>query len=186
MKKRAGYSLLEVMVAFGLFLLIMGLIASLVGGYAHIMNASDRHDSSLEGARLAIESVRRDVEATARLLEPAVGSGTAHPVLRLLRNDPEDLHLPETFPGSPPSSWDPYDPAAMVEVRYQSTDRTLWREAEWADGTIRRTRVADDLFGFSVESQPNEVVVIRCTTVALGGHQKPLEAKALMRCRSLW
>lgn len=174
------------MVAFGLFLLIMGLISSLVGGYAHLMNASDRHDSSLEGARLAIESVRRDLEATARLLEPGLASMTPHPVLRVLRNDPEDVHLPENFPGSPPASWDPYDPGSMVEVRYQSVDRTLWRETEWSDGTVKRSQVADELFGFSVESRANEIVVISCTTVALGGQQKPLQAKALMRCRSRW
>lgn len=186
MKTRRGFSLLEVLVSMGLFLMIIGLVAALMRGYAQVTNASDSHEASLEAARLAVESLRSDIEAAVVLHDPVFGSVTPQDRLSLLRVDAEQVRLPLEMPDPEPPDWDPYDPATTVEVVYEINGDSLWRSAGWEDGTVRRTRIGHGVPGFSVSSLADESILISLTTKNLGGDEKVLKARAIMRCRSQW
>lgn len=184
--KNRGFSLLEVLVSMGLFLMIIGLVAALMRGYANITNASERHEASLEAARLAIESARNDIEAAVVLQEPSFGSGTPDDRLSLLRVDAEQVRLPLEMPDPAPANWDPYDPATTVEVVYEIDAENLWRTSSWQDGTVCRTRIGHGMTGFSASSLPDETIVLNLTTENLGGDQRTLQARAVLRSRSQW
>ena len=184
--KARGFSLLEVLVSMGLFLMIIGLVAALMRGYAHVTNASDRHQASLEAARLAIESMRNDIEAAVILQDPTFGSSAPEDRLALLRVDAEQVRLPLEMPDPAPAGWDPYDPPTMVEVVYEIDAENLWRTSTWQDSTVRRTRIGHGLSGFSVSSLPDESITISLSTENLGGDQRTLQSRAVMRCRSQW
>lgn len=186
MRARRGFSLLEVLVSMGLFLMIIGLVAALMRGYAQITNASDSHEASLEAARLAVDSLRNDIEAAVVLQDPAFASVTPQARLSLLRIDAEQVRLPLVMPDPAPADWDPYDPATTVEVVYEVEGETLWRTSSWDDGTARRTRIGHGLPGFSVSSLADESIVISLTTKNLGGDEQVLQARAMMRSRSQW
>lgn len=179
---RRGFTLAEALVACGLLLSILTAMAVLVRSFSASGRASDVHASSLSGARLAMESVRRDAESATKLLEPVLGSVNPEPTLRLQRIDPEVARLPEDYPSSPPAFWDPYEPTQVVEVRYSMLGQTLIREVGFQDGTLRKTRVAENLGGFSVSSLPDETLQVRCTVLSLQGDPKPTAMLVTLRC----
>ena len=183
MKK--GFTLAEALVASALLLLMLTTLSILVHSYSGSSRASDAHDASLTGARLAVESIRRDGEAAVKLLEPTLGSNTQSPNLRLQRIDPEITRLPETYPSSPPVLWDPYDPTQMVEVRYYLTGDVLWREVFLGDGSQRRTRVGEHVQAFLVTSLSDNSLQIQCTTLSIQGLLRPISGRVTLRCLDL-
>lgn len=179
---RKGFTLAEALVATTLLLLILTSLALLVRSYSGSSRASNVHDSSMSGARLALEGVRRDAEAAFQLITPVLRSNTAGSTLRLLRPDPEFARLPQDFPSSPPAFWDPYDPAGVVEVQYLPQGQALLRQVTFSDGTVRRTLVAEPLGGFSVTSLSDDTLVVRCSVITLQGAPQPISARIALRC----
>jgi len=177
-----GFSIFEALVASSLLLVILGSLAILVRSYGGSSQASDAHDSSLAGARLALESLRRDGEAAVKWLEPALGSGVAEPDARLRRVDPEIVRLPETFPATPPGLWDPYAATEVIEVYYHMVGETLLRQVTFDDGTHKTTRVADRLVGFATTSLSDDTLVVRCSILTIQGTPRFISARVPLRC----
>ncbi len=182
---RRGFSLAEALVATALLLLMLSTLSILVHSYSGSSRASDMHDASLAGSRLALESVRRDGEAAVKLLEPLLASNTASPILRLQRIDPEIVRLPVSYPDPAPGSWDPYEPTQMVEVRYYLTGTTLWREVFLGDGTQARTRIGENVQGFFVTSLADNTLQVQCSTLNLENQVRPLSGRVTLRCLDL-
>jgi type II secretory pathway component PulJ len=179
---RRGTTLAEVMIASFLLLLILTTVTVLVRSYSSTMTASDNRDMALSGSRQAIESVTHDLEAAGQLVQPVLASNTDSAILRLTRPDPEIVRLPETFPASPPGSWDPYDPAQTIQVRYALDGDALWRTVTLGDSSVKKTQVGTQMRGFFVKSLADESVSITCVFVNLGGAPRVLQGRAILRC----
>lgn len=182
---KRGFTLAEALVASSLLCLMLTTLAILVRSYGGSSRASDVHDASLSGSRLAVESVRRDGEAAVKLLEPVLGSNTASPILRLQRIDPEIVRLPETMPDPAPGLWDPYDPAQMVEVRYYLTADILWREVFLGDGTQSKVAMGEHVQSFFVRSLTDNTLQLTCSSLNLQGQLRPLTGRIALRCLDL-
>lgn len=177
-----GFTLFEALVASSLLLVILGALGLLVRSYAGSSRASDAHDSSLAGARLALESLRRDGEAATKWLEPVLGSAVAEPNARLNRVDPEQVRLPEVLPTPIPAFWDPYKPTELVEVYYHMVGEGLHRQVTFSDGSHRSTQVADRLVGFAVTSLADETIVVRCSILTIQGNPRLISGRIPLRC----
>lgn len=182
---KRGFTLAEALVATTLLCLMLSTLAILVRSYSGSSRASDVHDASLTGARLAVESVRRDGEAAVKLLEPLLGSNTASAILRVQRIDPEIVRLPETMPDPAPGLWDPYDPNEMVEVRYYLSNETLWREVFLGDGTQKKSPLGEHVQAFLVTSLPDNTLQITCSTLNIQGQLRPVTGRVTLRCLDL-
>jgi type II secretory pathway pseudopilin PulG len=185
LSSRRAFSLIEALVASTLLLLILGSLALLVRSYGGSSRASDAHDSSLAGARLALESLRRDGEAAVKWLEPTLGSAVAEPDARLRRIDPEILRLPETFPSSPPGLWDPYAATEVVEVYYHMVGESLLRQVTFSDASQKTTRVADRMVGFACTSLSDNTLVVRCSILTIQGDPRFVSGRIALRCLDL-
>ena len=181
---RRGFSLVEALVASGLLLVILGSLALLVRTYSGSSRASEAHDSSLAGARLALESLRRDGEAAVKWLEPVLHSDSPEPAARLRRINPEVVRLPETMPPTP-GTWDPYAASDLIEVYYHMVGESLMRQVTFQDGSTRTSRIADRLVGFAITSRPDDTLVIQCSTLTLQGAPRVVTGRVTLRCLDL-
>lgn len=145
MIRRRGLTLLETTVTMFLVALVMGLAAAVVAEYSEILRHSSGKERTLGAVQVGLERLRSEAREAFAILEPAMGATS--PELRLLKVDPSRqlLRLPSPVPEPAALSWDPHDPAHVVEVRYFTSQESLVREV----AGLGEHRVAEGVAGFS-------------------------------------
>lgn len=143
--RRRGLTLLETTVTMFLVALILGLAAALVDEYSDILRHSSGKERTLGAVQVGLERLRSEAREAFEILEPGVGATSAQLRLRTVDPTRQALRLPLPVPEPAALSWNPHDPAHVVEVRYFTSGQALVRQVAGSD----ELRVADGVAGFS-------------------------------------
>lgn len=137
--KPRGFSLPETLIAMFLVFLVLSGVAGLVQEYSRVMRHSDGKDRSLNAFQVALDQMRGEVGSAVALLQPSSGSSNQ---LSFQRLDPgtSAARLPTPVPSPLPGSWEPRDPADLVQVTYLL-----------AGGNLVRRTATDEIVAEGVE-----------------------------------
>lgn len=144
-----GITLIEVLLTCLLFSVALGLLAGFVGRVSDVMRFSSGKDRTVQAARLALDRMQDELSGALQLLEPA---STPSDKLQLVRLNPRVTgRLPNPLPSTLPASWDPVDPAFLIQVTYALVDDQLQRTVLHNDGSTRAEVLLDQVQGLQTE-----------------------------------
>lgn len=139
-----GLTLAEVLLTVFVVFLVMGVACQLLVEYSALLKDSQAKASALSGLQVAEQQILDDLRQAVSVQQPPAGATT--PGTRFMRIDPEAAWLPASLPPTLPASWDPHDPASLVQVNYTVNDQQLWRQV----GTAPAFSLAERVGGLEV------------------------------------
>lgn len=161
MTRRAGFTLLEILVALGILGVIVAIVSASLRGAADVQAAADRRTDLVHAARTAVDRVVQD--ATSAFVRPARGAGTTSVDFVLEDRDlegvPRDRVTFATFARPLGGAGDRAGDTALVEYELVvSDDRRDWvlvrRQSPRLDPEALATApgdiVAERVVGFDV------------------------------------
>ena len=149
MKGRRGLTLIEVLLTLLLFSVALGLLAGFVGRATDIMRFSGGKDRGIEAARLALDRMHDELAGAILVNSPAAGSSNQLDFVRL--NPRLTTRLPNPIPSPPPGSWDPVDPAFLLQVTYSVSGQRLQRRVVHNDGSQQSETLLDQVQSLETE-----------------------------------
>ncbi|MEW6282899.1 MAG: hypothetical protein AB1758_30080 [Candidatus Eremiobacterota bacterium] len=142
--RRRGVSLAEALISLLLIALALGLVAGIVREFSSLMTFSSKKDRALSAAQLGLVRMRDESLQALELLSPDTGPSA---VLRFRRLSPLAAgRLPIPVPTPAPATWNPFPPADLIVVRYEVSNRSLFREIE---GRSERLELAGEVESLS-------------------------------------
>lgn len=145
---RRGFNLVEAILSFALFLLVLSLIAQGFRQLSIITRYFDTKSQSFSLANDALQQIGRDCLEATRILVPAPGDLASYDQLEVERM--QIAHWDNYFPTPVPSPWNPQDPAFRETLLYfvNAGDLTL----RITQGAVAQERlVAQRIQGLSVQ-----------------------------------
>lgn len=150
--KRA-YTLLEALVSMTLFALVLGLMVQIFSMINRNERSLQGHAQALEAALSGLERCRRECRMAIRWTTPATSDSALRNSLEFDLPDygQDSVRLPNPPLVEPLPAWNPL--GALVRVRYEVIDQTLWRGV-LVGGTYQRLPLCAKVAGLSVQRQP--------------------------------
>lgn len=164
--KRA-FSLLEALVSMALFALVLGLMVQIFTMINRHERSLQGHAQALDAAFSGLERCRRECRMAVRWVTPATSDAALRNTIEFELPDyqQDPIRLPNPPLLDPVPAWDPL--GALVRVRYEVIDQTLWRGVLVA-GNYQRLPVCPKVVGLSIQRQPPQGLEIKLTLVETG------------------
>ena len=138
--RRAGFTLVEALIALALLGLVIGLLADTASEYATIILFQEEKDSTAQ-ALAGLEKLTRELETAVVITVPSGGAPTDWVEFEIVDSDSPDR-------ASDPKNWTPWRPSDRVTVSYSLSDGALLRKAT-KNGVSTQSIVAPKVDGLA-------------------------------------
>jgi type II secretory pathway component PulJ len=146
-KKRSGFNLVEALLSFALFLLVLSLIVQGVTQLSRVSKYFDAKSQVFAQATSLLARLSTDLREANIVSSPALGDPATYALLDLKKIEPSQW--PSYYPATPPTPWEPRDPALQEQVLYTLAGDQL--QCQTIAATSQLETVATGVQGFTVK-----------------------------------
>lgn len=132
-RRTRGFNLIEALLSFALFLLVLSLIAQGLRQLSRITRHFDARSQTFTLALSLLNRVSTDVQEATEVIVPAPGDTATYSQLELRRVEP--AQWANYYPTPAPTPWNPRDPALLQEVVYALVGNQLRYQLDGPSGT---------------------------------------------------
>jgi type II secretory pathway pseudopilin PulG len=147
MRRQHGFTLLEALLSFSLFLLVLSLVAQGLSQLAQVTKYFDGKSQAFGLATNTLERLAIDAREANRIRLPLAGDLNTYNQFHLDKVEP--ARWPTYFPASPPTPWNPRDASVQEQLDYSLAADRLECSLTTATGTQVEV-VAVGIQGFTV------------------------------------
>lgn len=115
-RARSGFNLIEALLSFSLFLLVLSLIVQGVSQLSRVSKYFDAKSQVFSQATSLLTRLATDLREANVISVPAAGDLNTYAMLELKKVEPSQW--PTYYPAAPPTPWQPRDPALQEQVTY--------------------------------------------------------------------
>lgn len=145
--RRRGFNLVEALLSFSLFLLVLSLIVQGVTQLSRISKYFDAKSQVFAQATSLLSRLSTDLREANSVSIPTVGDPATYAMLELRKIEPSQW--PSYYPATPPTPWEPRDPALQEQVIYTLAGDQL--QCQTVAATSQLETVATGVQGFTVK-----------------------------------
>lgn len=156
-RRRGGFNLVEALLSFSLFLLVLSLIVQGVSQLSRIGKYFDAKSQVFGQATSLLSRLSTDLREANSVSSPAIGDPATYAMLELKKIEPSQW--PVYYPATPPTPWEPRDPALQEQVTYTLAGDRL--QCQRVAATSQLETVATGVQGFTVKRVRELCVEVR-------------------------
>lgn len=146
-RKRGGFNLVEALLSFALFLLVLSLIVQGVSQLSRVSKYFDAKSQVFSQATSLLSRLASDLREANSVSSPALGDPATYATLALRKIEPSQW--PNYYPVTPPTPWEPRDPALQEQVIYTLAGDQL--QCQTIAATSQLETLATGVQGFTVK-----------------------------------
>ncbi len=145
--RRRGFNLMEALLSFALFLLVLSLIVQGVSQLSRISKYFDAKSQVFAQATSLLARLSTDLREANSISSPALGDPATYAMLDLKKIEPS--RWAGYYPATPPTPWEPRDPSLQEQVMYTLAGDQL--RCQTIAATSQLETVATGVQGFTVK-----------------------------------
>ncbi|MBN9415410.1 hypothetical protein ABS71_09225 [bacterium SCN 62-11] len=146
-RRPRGFNLVEALLSFALFLLVLSLIVQGVSQLSQVSKYFDAKSQVFAQATSLLSRLCTDVREANVVSVPAAGDSNTYAMLDLKKVEPSKWAT--YYPATPPTPWDPRDPALQEQVIYTLAGDQL--QCQTLTSGSQLETVATGVQGFTVK-----------------------------------